>query len=151
MKVQESLQAKGELKIQLFDKDGNIKEESHVKNLVVNVGRNYIAARMKETGRPNEMSHMEIGQGTAAPTATDTTIGVPFTPAARVTTTSTVNTNQVTYTATFPATVGTGPVTEAGIFNASTGGIMLCRTRFDVINKAPDDILSISWVVSIIT
>jgi hypothetical protein len=40
-------------------------------------------------------------------------------------------------------------VTEAGVFNAATGGDMLCRTVFDVVNKAADDTMAITWTVTL--
>lgn len=151
--IKESLQAKGQVTFKLFDENGNQYYEHTEKNLVVLVGRVYIASRMKETGRPVEMSHMEIGQGTTAPTANDTVIELPFTPAARNAlgvAGGNVVSNAVTYTATFPAGVGTGTVTEAAIFNASTAGTMLCRTVFPAIGKVATDTLSISWTISIL-
>ena len=62
---------------------------------------------------------------------------------------SVVSTNTITYTATFPAGTGTGAVTEAGIFNASSGGTMLCRTTFPVVTKGSGDTLAITWVVTV--
>lgn len=55
----------------------------------------------------------------------------------------------VTYTANFPAGTGTGAVTEAGILNASSGGTMLCRTVFAVVNKGADDAMSITWQITV--
>ncbi len=52
------------------------------------------------------------------------------------------------YVATFSAGEGTGAVTEAGIFNASTSGTMLCRTVFSVVNKAAGDTLQVTWTVT---
>lgn len=149
----EEILAKGSVKFQLFDANGNLYFEQEDKNLVVLVGREYIAARMKDTGLPVQMSHMEIGQGTTAPTANDTIIETPFTPQARVALSvagGTVASNAVTYTATFGPGVGTGAVTEAAIFNDSTVGSMLCRTVFPVVNKPAADTLAISWQVSIL-
>jgi hypothetical protein len=40
-------------------------------------------------------------------------------------------------------------VTEAGIFNALTGGDMLCRTVFPVVNKGADDTMSVTWTVTL--
>lgn len=151
--ILEELKAKGTLTIQLFDSEGNLKEEKQETNLVVTVGRNWIAARLKDTGSPTQMTHMEIGQGTATPLAGDTTVKTPFAPPARVALApagGTVSTNQVTYSATFPAGTGTGAVTEAAIFNASTAGTMLCRTTFGVVNKAASDVLAINWQISIL-
>jgi hypothetical protein len=60
-----------------------------------------------------------------------------------------VSGNAITYTATFGAGTATGAVVEAGIFNASSGGTMLCRTVFPVINKNAGDSLAVTWVVTV--
>jgi hypothetical protein len=93
------------------------------------------------------MSHMGIGTGTTAAAVGDTALE---TQAGRVSLTSTtVTSNSVAYVATFPAGTGTGAITEAGIFNASSGGTMLCRTVFSVINKGAADTLGITWTVTV--
>lgn len=153
MELKEYPTIKGTLLIQLFDENGNKYFEKQEENLVVTTGRQYIAQRMVETGRPTQMTHMEIGQGTATPAAGDTAIQTAFTPISRPalsTAGGVVSGTTVTYSAIFPAGSGTGAVTEAGIFNASTGGTMLCRTTFPVVNKQALDTMSISWTVSII-
>ena len=147
MNLQENLKAHGELTISVFDRNGNLKEAKKVPNLVVTVGKNYIASRMVGTSS-TVMSHMAIGTGTGTPIAGDTTLG---TEAGRVALTAfTASTNTVTATATFPSATGTGAITEAGIFNNSTsGGTMLCRTTFPVVNKAAGDSIAITWVVTV--
>lgn len=151
--IKEALQAKGELTIALFDETGNKYFEKKEKNLVVLVGREWIAARMKDAGIPPQITHMEIGQGTTAPAAGNTTIEIPFAPQARVANSvagGTVVSNSVTYTATFPAGVGTGTVTEAALFNNSTTGTMVCRTVFAPVGKVATDSMAISWTISIL-
>ena len=54
-----------------------------------------------------------------------------------------------TYVGTFPAGTGTGAVTEAGILNASSGGTLLCRTEFNVVNKGASDAMTITWTVTV--
>ena len=49
----------------------------------------------------------------------------------------------------FEAGDATGAVTEAGIFNAASGGDMLCRTVFSVVNKAADDTMSVTWTITL--
>jgi hypothetical protein len=143
----EDLQATGQVLIQLLDAAGNVKEEHKVKNLVVSAGKTYIAARMQGSAIPTVMGYMAIGTGTATPAVGNTTLGVE---AGRVALASfSSSSNQVTATATFPAGTGTGAITEAGIFNASTGGTMLCRTTFPVVNKAAGDSIAITWVVTV--
>ncbi len=136
----------GDLKIVLTDENGQIKHEQEVKNLVVTVGKNFIASRMKDT-TDTAMSHMAIGSGTTAAAVGDMALGNQL---GRVSLTSTtVTTNNVAYVATFPAGTGTGAVTEAGLFNASSSGTLLCRTVFSVINKGAADTLGITWTVTV--
>lgn len=144
--IQDSIKVTGELKITVTNPEGNITQETIVPNLVVSSGKDYIAERMKDA-TTTAMSHMAIGTGTTAAAAGDTALG---TEAGRVTLTSTtVTSNAVAYVATFGAGTGTGAITEAGLFNASSGGDMLCRTVFSVINKGAADTLGITWTVTV--
>jgi len=146
MILKENLKANGELTITVFDKEGNLRSAT---NLVVTTGKIYIAGKMIATDSnvPVAMSHMAIGTGTGTPAAGDTALG---TEAGRVAlSTFTASTNTVTATATFPAGTGTGAITEAGILNNSSGGTMLCRTTFPVVNKAAGDSIAITWVVTV--
>jgi hypothetical protein len=145
--VNEDLKVTGELKIVVTDEDGNVKQEHTVPNLVVTAGRNFIASRMVGTTQ-GIMSHMAVGSGTTAPALSQTTL-VTQLGSRNTLSTSSVSGNVVTYAATFGAGQGTGAVTEAGVFNAATGGTMLCRTTFAVINKGANDTLAITWTVTI--
>jgi len=144
--IKEFLSAKGVLSIAVRDETGALKQEYEATNLVVDTGLAYIASRMKDTSK-TAMSHMAIGSGSTAPAAGNTTLGSQL---GRVALTSTtVTANSVEYIASFPAGTGTGAVTEAGILNASSGGDLLCRTTFDVINKAAGDSMTITWTVTV--
>lgn len=148
--LQDAILAKGVLSLVLTDEFGNVKQQDE-HNLVVNAGLAYIASRMKDT-TANVMSHMAVGAGTVAAAAGDTALGsqlgrVALDSTTIVTTTATGD--SVQYVATFPAGTGTGAVTEAGVFNASSAGTMLCRTVFPVINKGALDTLTITWKVTV--
>jgi hypothetical protein len=146
MKTNDSVKATGQVSIDIFGPNGELKEKAYIPNLVVAVGRAYIASRMKDDSS-TAMSHMAVGTGAVAADAADTTLG---TEANRQLILSTiVASNVVTYTAEYAAGQGTGALTEAGIFNASSAGTMLCRTVFDVINKAVDDSMTITWTVTL--
>lgn len=144
--IQDSIKMTGELRITVTNPEGTITQETVVPNLVVTSGKDFIAERMKDA-TTTAMSHMAIGTGSTAAAAGDTTLG---TEAGRVSLTSTtVTSNAVAYVATFGAGTGTGAITEAGLFNASSGGDMLCRTVFSVINKGAADTLGITWTVTV--
>lgn len=149
--LNEKLKFMGEVSLVLKDKDGNVKDTREIKNLVVNTGIAYIISRMVGTSK-SVMSHMALGSGNTAAAAgqTDlvTTLGVRE--ALDSSTITGSNNEKVQYTASFEAGDATGAVTEAGIFNALSGGDMLCRTVFSVVNKAADDQLAITWTITLI-
>lgn len=144
--INDLIKVTGELKITVTNPEGNVKQEVVVPNLVVTTGKNLIASRLKDT-TDSAMSHMAIGTGSTAAAAGDTALGSE---AGRVALTSTtVTTNSVAYVASFGAGTGTGAITEAGLLNASSGGTLLCRTVFSVINKGAADTLGITWTVTV--
>ena len=139
--LQDTFKMKGHLAIAI-----NNEVVKEVPNLVVTAGKNYVASRMKD-GTANAMSHMAIGTGSSAAAAANTALGSE---ADRNSLTSTtVSAGTVTYVATFGAGEGTGAITEAGLLNASSGGTMLCRTVFAVVNKGAQDSMTITWSVTV--
>ena len=143
MKIQSEMEMKGRLTISLNDE---VVQE--VDNLVVTDGKEFVAKRMSGT-TAGVMSDMAIGTGTTAAAASQAAL---VSESARVTLTGSpagvVSGATVTYTATFPAGSGTAAITEAWIFNANSGGDMLCRTVFAVVNKGASDSMTITWVVT---
>lgn len=150
-KYQESgVQAKGMVRITKTNEQGQVTQEFEVPNLVVTTGKVYIAGKMiaEAANVPVAMSHMGIGTGTASPVAEDTALG---TQTGRVLLSDKLQeNNSITYTATFPAGTGSGAITEAGIFNGSSGSAtMLCRTVFPVVNKGAGDTIAVTWKVTV--
>ena len=145
--LNDGLKLKGRVGLVLKDKDGNVKESREIDNLVVSAGLTYIASRMVGTAK-NVMSHMGLGSGSTAASAGDTDLG-SLLGAREALDSSTASTNTIVYVASFEAGDATGAITEAGLFNASTAGDMLCRTVFSVINKAADDTLTVTWTITL--
>jgi hypothetical protein len=143
--IQDTLKVTGDVSIVITGKDGTVKDKREIKNLVVAVGKTFIAGRM--VGTPTAMSHMAVGSGTVAAASANTTLGGEL---GRVALASAASSGAVvTYTANFPAGTGTGAVTEAGILNGASGGTLLARTVFAVVNKGADDAMSITWQVTV--
>lgn len=123
--------------------NGEVAQE--IPNLVVASGKSFVATRMLDNTE-NVMSHMAIGTTETDSNAADTTLGSEN---ARVTLSSTtVSDNTITYVASFGAGVGNGPIKEAGVFNNSSAGTMLCRTVFPVVNKGDNDTMAITWTIT---
>lgn len=144
--INSEIKATGRLSVVLKDSGGQVKDSRDINNLVVTSGLGYIASRMKDTTE-GAMSYMAIGTGTTAAAAGDTTLGTELDRNAL--TSTTVTGNQIEYVTSWAAGDGTGAVTEAGIFNDVTAGTMLARTVFDVVNKAANDTLSITWTITL--
>lgn len=142
------IKASGQVHLQVISPNGELKEERKIKNLVVDDGLDYIASRMKDA-TATAMSHMEVGTGTTSPVAGDTTLETAIVGSRVALTSTTVTSNAIEYIGDFPAGTGTGAITEAGVFNASSAGTLLCRTTFAVVNKGAADTLKITWTVTV--
>ena len=143
----DELKVTGSVNVVIHDDSGKQKENFTIPNLVVTTGLAYIASRMKDA-TATAMTHMAVGTGSTAAAAGNTALETQL--GSRVALTSTtVTSNSIAYVASFGAGVATGALTEAGIFNASTSGTMLCRTVFAVINKGAADTMTITWTITI--
>ena len=139
--LNDGLKLTGKLTIALNDE---IVQE--VPNLVVTAGKGYVASRMKDTSA-TAMSHMAIGSGNTAAAAGNTALESEL--ARTGLTSTTVSGADIVNVDTFAAGTGTGAVKEAAILNASSGGTMLCRTVFSVVNKGANDAMTITWTVTV--
>jgi hypothetical protein len=165
-KYNSMVELSGSLSIIVTDTITNtIKQELYVPNAVVFTGKTFIASRIVGTSKAI-MSHMGIGTG-SLPVDTGTTVALPGNTAlgaeltigtnnySRATTTvASFSGNVITYSSNFAAQNPNAPVggvelREAGIFNASSAGDMLCRTVFPIVTKLPADALTITWTVTI--
>ena len=141
--VNEQLEMKGHLKIEL---NGEVVRD--IDNLVVTAGKGFVASRMIGTSA-GVMTHMAVGTGTTDPAAGDTALETQVGSRKAFTTSASVSGAVVTYVCASSAGEGTGALTEAGIFNASSSGTMLCRTEFSVVNKGASDSMTITWTVTV--
>jgi len=145
---QDLVKATGRLHVLLRNEETLVTREYWFDNLVVTVGKNWIAARMKDAP-PTQMTHMAVGTSATAAAAGDTALGAELARVALSTAGGTVAANVVTYAATFPAGTGTGALVEAGILNAVAAGTLLVRTVYAVINKGAADAMTVTWTVTI--
>lgn len=150
--INENLKLSGQLDIVLKDKNGKVKEERVEKNLVVQKGLEFIISRVEGTSKA-VMSHMALGSSSTAAVAGQTDLVTIL--GARETLDSTTipaaTKHKVVYVSSFEAGDATGAVKEAGIFNSGTAatGDMLSRVVFDVVNKAADDTMTVTWTITL--
>lgn len=134
----------GYVNLNLYNKNGVLIDHREVRNLVTIAGTALILRNACSASSLTFPVAMGIGSGGATPTyITDTGL------ASQLATASTSSDNP-NFTASFNAGVGTGAITEAGLFTATTGGVLLARTTFDTINKDANDVLTINWQITIL-
>ena len=147
MAFQDRASLKGQLEIVLKDQSGKVKERRKEKNLIVNTGLNAILDRLVGTSEA-VMSHMGLGSSSTAAAAGQTAL-VSQLGSREAIDSSTVTGSSVAYVCTFEAGDATGTITEAGIFNAASGGTMLCRSVFSSITKGANDSLNVTWTITV--
>jgi len=144
----EKLVLTGRVNYKLFDEAGKLKDERDVKNVVVTVGKNYLALWLTQATQSDYfMRYLALGTGSTAASASDTILETEL--ATRVAGTLSSSTNVWQNQGTFGPGVNTGAITEAGIFTASSAGTMLARQVFSVINKAAGDSLQVTWQITL--
>lgn len=140
----------GNLKLTLKDAFGNVREMRELDNVFTDAGDAHVADQLASSPDEDAMSHMAVGTVTTTLTAGDTTLGGEEDRNALTSFTqgTGANDNKVVYVGDWAAGDATGALTEAGIFNSSTGGTMLCAQTFSVINKGAADTLEITYLTT---
>ena len=139
--IDETMQLQGAMTLIVRRASGDI-ETVHKDNIIVNVGFDFIADAIgKSASRPSVMGFIALGTGTTAAAASQSAL-VSELDRNAATYAHTTGSKAFSFTADFPAGDGTGAITEAGVFNAASDGIMLDRVVFPVVNKGADDSLT---------
>ena len=132
---------------------GNWQDLKTVSNLITNAGFAGAASRINGADSEAAFTYIAVGSGTTAANVADTTLETETAAsglsraagtASRVTTTQTNDTAQLTKTFTVTGSVA---VTESGVLNASSVGVLLCRQVFSAINVVNGDSLTITWKI----
>lgn len=156
----EGLHFKGKVDMILYDRTGQVKDERHIDNMIVNAGVEGVASRIApHDGTINSSApynYIALGTGDTSADAAQAAlvaelpIGASY---ARVqdgtAQYTTSGGNKVTLSVTFAPGQGTGTLRESGIFNAASGGNMLARQTFADIQKAAGDTLTVTWTITL--
>lgn len=123
----------------------------NISNLITNTGAAGVASRINGDGSEAAFTYIATGTGTTGANVTDTTLETELAAsgltraaatASRVTTDVTNDTAQLLKS--FSVT-GTVAVTESGVLNAASSGVLLARQVFSAINVVNGDTLQITW------
>lgn len=134
---------------------GNWANQMQLANLVTNAGKAGVASRINGSGGEAAFTYIAVGTGTTAANAADTTLEAEIADsglarasatASRVTVDVTNDGARLVYT--FSVT-GTKAVTESGVLNASSSGVLLCRQVFSAVNVVSGDSLQVTWTIDV--
>lgn len=129
--------------VELRGPDGCVKDRRDIHNSVTNAGKYGIADQVLASPTLAKPTHMAVGTGTGGTTSLTTELD-------RNAFTSKTRSNAVvTMVGDWAAGDATGALTEAGVFDDSSGGNMWLYTSFGVINKGAADALTITWTLTI--
>jgi hypothetical protein len=152
--LSENLDMKGKLTVQKRDKSNQIVEQISANNNIVLSGRDLVA-KLFINEKIAPISHIAVGAGTAevnpktdtklntelfrkAITKIDPTQDLTITDGGKI---------KVKITTELDFNEANDYLTEAGLFNANTGGVMYNRVLFPPINKTNDFKLTLIWEI----
>lgn len=145
--IHETVKLSGHINFKLFDETGKLKEERSIKNVVVTVGKAYLANWLTAATQSGPfMSYIGLGTGSNVATIADTALQteLPTRVQGTLSNISNVWQNQVS----FGPGINTGSISESGIFSDSTLGTMLARQTFSAIPKNSLDTLEVTWQIT---
>lgn len=145
--MEATIKLSGHINFKLFDETGKLKEEKDIKNVVVTVGKEFLANWLTGLTQSDPfMSYIGLGEGTTPATTSDTDLETPL--ASRVQGSLSNISNVWTNQATFGPGIDTGNITESGIFSDSTGGTLFAHQVFGVIPKDSLSTLQVTWSIT---
>lgn len=157
MKLSEDLDIKGRLTLQQRNADNEILAEITVNNSIVSDGRELVAKLFAGDTGIQTISHVAVGTGSSdVDVANDKTLKNQLYRKAitnKRELTRIIESNQfkgrtkVTITVELGSGEANGTLTEAGLFNAETDGVMYNRVVFPAINKTDQFTLTLIWEI----
>ena len=148
--MNESISLVGKVTLISYDANTNeIVNQLEIPNLVVLAGKTFIASRMAGTAS-SVMSHVAVGTGNTVTTSGTTTLQTELSRVSLSVSGGTPSSNTITFSGSFSTAQANGNLTEAGIFNNTSGGTMPCRSTFPAYTKTSATTLAISWTVAIV-
>ena len=139
----------GHIKLDLYDENGELKDTREGKNTVTTLALAMMADLVAGTPAISKPTYMELGTGTGQG-AGDSTLATYIADSRTILDSATQVAAVCTYICTFGAGVGTGAVTEAGLFNVITQNTtdLILYDDFTVINKGAGDSLVVTWTLT---
>ena len=138
----------GKFKLELVSPEGTIKAVREIPNTIMNTGLAEMSGLLLSDVGGNAFDHLALGEDNTAPNATQSSL---ISEAYRTggdgtqeTTAQTDDTAQLSGSFSITSSV---TLQEAGIFNSSSGGVMLARTTYSSISASNGDTVNAVYKV----
>lgn len=151
--MEDKMKLRGLITLEVKDKKGKLKEKKEIKNTICNLGLKAIVGLAGNIDSQTAFTYLAAGIGTTAAAAADTALEseivdsglarASVTPTSE-TTTATDDTLQLVKAWTVS---GTKAVTEIGILNAASTGVLLGHQVFSALNVVSGDTLTVTYQV----
>jgi len=151
--MKDKMKVRGLITLKVTDKKGKLKEEKEIKNTICNLGLKAIVGLTGNIDSQTAFTYLAAGTGTTAAGATDTALETEITDSglerASVTPTSetTTATDDTLQLVKAWSVTGTNAVTEIGILNAASAGVLLGHQVFSALNVVSGDTLTVTYQV----
>lgn len=135
------------VKLELFDSEGRRKDVREIHNTTTALGKELLADQLLASPTVAKPGWMEVG--TSTPTAS--LLGSYISGSRTALSSKTRAGNVVTFVCLFAAGVGSGKITEAGLFNVATQNnpVMMLSASFAPMTKGATDTLTITWTFTV--
>lgn len=149
--MKDSFCIKGKVKIEVFNSNGELKEEQSFDNLVTTAGKNFIARKLVDQVDSERIFSIGIGSGSTAANVADTELETEL---ANVENSYNIYdelaANKTVHLTRFGQGVGTGTISEVGLFTNADPKVLVCRAIVGTpIVKDADEIINISWELTV--
>ena len=150
--IKDKSKIRGHIRLRLFDKDGNLKQEHEHRNTITVAMDEHVANALSDDDNAT-IGWMAVGTvnggKTTASTALEGLIVASNNALDSTTQGTTTDDNDVIYVCSWAAGDGTGTIIEAGLFNvaACTSGMMAYDESMDI-TKGAADTLEITWTIT---
>ena len=150
--MNDTIKINGLIKLELT-RDGKVIESREIKNTITNTGKAEAINLLGNVSSPTAFTYLAVGIGTTAADATDIALESEIVDsgleraAATVTRQQTTVANDTLQLVKSWTVTGTKAVTEAGILNDASTGILLGRQVFSAINVVAGDTLALTYKV----
>lgn len=138
------LELRGDVVIELYDRENNLIERRERKNLILNAARDSMARLIAAANPSYLVTTFGVGTGTAAPTPTDSALTSPFTKALDGVTFPSMGKAVFAWSLDYSEANGKA-ITEYALINA--GGQLFSRLVQPVINKTSAFRLAATWSI----